>query len=422
MALATQCPHCGTLFRVAADQLKLRGGIVRCGACQQVFDGNAGLVDLNAPPSSPPSSLSSAPSAEAAVTQDAPATDAANAPDTAPDTAADTEQPIYTLEFDRALSPYGILPHASTEESEEQDVALAADPEAEAGPASAATDMPVDEEIVAAPPPDDDRHEPEPAGDALESGSGPVTRQPAPDAPPLLLRESAGGSPPIVSPAPALPPLPPLPPKSPRARAAEARSRRSKLTPTRIEETPKLRVPEIDEPEFVRRGRQREQSSRAMRIAMIAASILLLLALVLQAMVSLRDVLAARYPGLRPALVSTCALFGCQVGLPARPDALVIETGELITLGGDAYTLNTVLRNGGDLALAWPSIELTLNDLDDKPLVRRVFGPRDYVPQLANASASHFAGFGARAEQPVKIHFRLEGLEPSGYHIAVFYP
>jgi len=384
MALATQCPHCGTLFRVAADQLKLRGGIVRCGACQQVFDGNTGLVDLNAPPSSPPSPAV----AEPAITPDLPGSD-------------DTEQPIYTLEFDRTLSPFGILPHATNEDQ------ATADPDTGA----AVAELAVDEEIVAAPPPDDGHDEPEPTVES-EPEPEPAVRQPAPDAPPLLLRESAGGSPPIVSPA------PPLPPKSPRARAADARSRRSKLTPTRIEDTPKLRVPEIDEPEFVRRGRQREQSSRAVRIAMVAGSILLLLALVLQAMLSFRDVLAARYPALRPALVSTCALFGCQVGLPARPDALVIETGELITLGGNAYTLSTVLRNGGDLALAWPSIELTLNDLDDKPLVRRVFGPHDYAPQMANA----VTGFGARAEQPVKIHFRLEGLEPSGYHIAVFYP
>ena len=38
MALATRCPNCHALFRVAADQLKLRGGLVRCGACQHVFD------------------------------------------------------------------------------------------------------------------------------------------------------------------------------------------------------------------------------------------------------------------------------------------------------------------------------------------------------------------------------------------------
>ena len=383
MALATQCPHCGTLFRVAADQLKLRGGIVRCGACQQVFDGNTGLVDLTAPPSSPPPSAAVT---EPAVAPGLPAAD-------------DAEQPIYTLEFDRALSPFGILPHASSEDPAKVDL----EPET----ATAVAEMPVDEEIVAAPPPDDGRDEPE-----VMPEPEPMARQPAHDAPPLLLRESAGGSPPIVAPA------PPLRSTSPRTRAAETRSRRSKLTPTRIEETPKLRVPEIDEPEFVRRGRQREQSGKTVRIAMIAGSVLLLLALVLQSMVSFRDVLAARYPALRPALASTCAMFGCTVALPARPDALAIETGELITLGGNAYTLSTVLRNGGDLALAWPSIELTLNDADDKPLVRRVFGPRDYAPQLANAPT----GFGARAEQPVKIHFRLEGLEPSGYHIAVFYP
>jgi predicted Zn finger-like uncharacterized protein len=47
MALATQCPHCKTSFRVAQDQLKLRGGIVRCGACHEIFDANASLVDLD---------------------------------------------------------------------------------------------------------------------------------------------------------------------------------------------------------------------------------------------------------------------------------------------------------------------------------------------------------------------------------------
>ncbi|TFW17836.1 MJ0042-type zinc finger domain-containing protein, partial [Duganella callida] len=50
MALATKCPHCNTVFRVAHDQLKLRGGIVRCGACNEVFDGNAALLEPPAPP------------------------------------------------------------------------------------------------------------------------------------------------------------------------------------------------------------------------------------------------------------------------------------------------------------------------------------------------------------------------------------
>jgi hypothetical protein len=246
---------------------------------------------------------------------------------------------------------------------------------------------------------------PEPSREHTADSIGPPT---------LLLRESSGGSPPIVSNVPA----------SPRNRAAEARARRVKAAPPRIDEAPKppppppKPKPDIDEPEFVRSTRQREASSKTRRIALAVGSVLLLVALVVQAAVSFRDVLAARHPGLRPVLVSTCALFGCSVNLPARPEQLVIETGELITLGGNAYTFSTVLRNQGDMALAWPSLELTLNDLDDKPLVRRVFAPRDY----AGAAAAAPTGFAARGEQQVRIHFRLEGAEPSGYHIAVFYP
>ncbi|MBW8900158.1 MAG: zinc-ribbon domain-containing protein, partial [Massilia sp.] len=83
MALATQCPHCHTTFRVAADQLKLRGDIVRCGACQRIFDGNAHLIDLDKP-AAPPSQ----------DTHDA----------------GSDALPVYTLDFDHTFDPLGILP------------------------------------------------------------------------------------------------------------------------------------------------------------------------------------------------------------------------------------------------------------------------------------------------------------------------
>ena len=44
MALATKCPQCAALFRVVADQLKLRGGLVRCGQCRAVFDAIGSLT------------------------------------------------------------------------------------------------------------------------------------------------------------------------------------------------------------------------------------------------------------------------------------------------------------------------------------------------------------------------------------------
>jgi predicted Zn finger-like uncharacterized protein len=68
MALATRCPHCQAVFRVVVDQLKLRGGLVRCGDCTQVFDAIGTLIYVDdatlpaaATPQAPELSASGAP-------------------------------------------------------------------------------------------------------------------------------------------------------------------------------------------------------------------------------------------------------------------------------------------------------------------------------------------------------------------------
>src|SRR5471030_2112659 len=112
MALATKCPHCNTIFRVAHDQLKLRGGIVRCGACNEVFDGNAALVEpaaAKAPMAPLPSSSTHAMSAELAVFDSAMAALDTRAADTLQ---ADEAASIYTLDVDTTgLADEGHPPH-----------------------------------------------------------------------------------------------------------------------------------------------------------------------------------------------------------------------------------------------------------------------------------------------------------------------
>ena len=44
MALTTECPFCRTAFLVANDQLKIRAGLVRCGACKEVFNAEQHLL------------------------------------------------------------------------------------------------------------------------------------------------------------------------------------------------------------------------------------------------------------------------------------------------------------------------------------------------------------------------------------------
>jgi hypothetical protein len=129
-------------------------------------------------------------------------------------------------------------------------------------------------------------------------------------------------------------------------------------------------------------------------------------------------VLAARYPDLKPALSAACTLLGCRVELPAQIEALSVETGELQSLSATTFSYSTLLRNQGTLVQAWPHLELTLTDADDKALVRRVFAPVDYLPKGVAAAK----GFGPRSEQAVKLHFELNQVTASGYHIAIFYP
>jgi len=55
--LVTRCPACRTAFRLVADQLRLRQGLVRCGQCDTVFDAREHLIEVPAPaaaPASPP--------------------------------------------------------------------------------------------------------------------------------------------------------------------------------------------------------------------------------------------------------------------------------------------------------------------------------------------------------------------------------
>ena len=68
MALTTRCPQCGTSFKVVPDQLRVRNGLVRCGACSTVFDGRACLLPEPGAPVAPVAPVSAPlPSSAAAV-------------------------------------------------------------------------------------------------------------------------------------------------------------------------------------------------------------------------------------------------------------------------------------------------------------------------------------------------------------------
>jgi predicted Zn finger-like uncharacterized protein len=447
MALATKCPHCNTIFRVAHDQLKLRGGIVRCGACHEVFDGNAALVEpaLKQPviidlPSAPTPAPTSSPELEALITTlDARAGEAEHGEALDLDLDLDLdididEEPQDALSIgeveaqpeEASDEPPPAAPEEPPEEPalEEADehltaVALHDSFELDAYPARSAGHDELEDDVVTlsaagkagadadadartggedeAGTAADDHAADDDAATTADAHAAAADDDDAADA--ANAADAADAAAPSVAPA-----AGPATPVSAGLGAAGLAAGQ-----------------DADEPGFVKRDRRRKQVGKAAKVAMAVGIPLLLAALAAQVLGTFRNPLAAAVPSLKPALVSACALAGCTVELPAQIDALSIEQGELQTLADNVFSFTTTLRNGARSAQAWPHIELILNDDAGKPVLRRVFAPREYLAATV-APADMAKGFAPRSEQSVKLYFELAQIKASGYHIAVFYP
>lgn len=150
------------------------------------------------------------------------------------------------------------------------------------------------------------------------------------------------------------------------------------------------------------------------------ASLLLTMLLLAQSAYFFRIDLATRIPGLKPALVGYCRILKCTVPLPQKTDLIGIESSELVAdpANENQIILNALLRNRASFAQAFPNLELTLNDMQDKPLARRVFRPTDYLPP----SESQTTGLQANRELAIKLHLGTSDLKPMGYRLVLFYP
>lgn len=150
------------------------------------------------------------------------------------------------------------------------------------------------------------------------------------------------------------------------------------------------------------------------------ASFLLLAGLMFQGAYFYRTDLAARYPTIKPYLEQFCGQVGCVVPLPRYPDLLSIETSALEADPDrpNVVVLNAVLRNRAAFVQAYPSLELTLTDAEDKPAARRVFSPKEYLPKSADPSR----GMPANQDVAVKLPMDLGALKAVGYRLYLFYP
>ena len=116
---------------------------------------------------------------------------------------------------------------------------------------------------------------------------------------------------------------------------------------------------------------EKKAKGRIVGYSLAAALGLLLMG---QAFFLQRHAIAALWPNSRPVLETLCRPLQCQLNPWMNPKAIMIE-GASFAQSGESFVLNWTLRNTGPMAVATTSLELSLLDGFNNPVVRRVFLP-----------------------------------------------
>jgi predicted Zn finger-like uncharacterized protein len=153
--------------------------------------------------------------------------------------------------------------------------------------------------------------------------------------------------------------------------------------------------------------------SAALPLAWVIGAGMLMLVLLLQLLVAQRNWLAAEEPALRPVLSVLCA---CEVTWPREPEAVLIESSSFTENPQGGYTVQLRLKNTQHHPVAMPALELSLTDLQDQVLVRRVFtaqelSGKDHVQALRDVRST------LNFDLDDKVSKRI-----TGFRAIVFYP
>lgn len=369
MSFTTRCPACGTMFRLAPDQLKMADGWVRCGHCADVFDATLYFQSLAAV--APPVAGHTRPVAETRLPVDLPAAPSGQ----------------------EAGVPHRVTPpQANSERLNETAPASREWPAAREAPAG---------QVGA----DVGRSRVQPA--ARTNGA---PQDPDADFQAHLQRFASKTSDTVNESV-----------ASTRAAGLPIHREDKRTKPKKPTQSPSVakgEAPSDPEPGFVRQARRRAfWQSPGMRVLLSCFALLLALALLLQWALHERDTLAAWQPRLAPVLTQLCAPLGCEVAPVRRIESIVIDSSALVRRLGNFYSFDLVLKNTAPMALAVPALELSLTDARDAVIARRVFLPDELPVALAWLPAQNSVSISLR------LSLAVDDAKPmAGYRVLVFYP
>ena len=162
-----------------------------------------------------------------------------------------------------------------------------------------------------------------------------------------------------------------------------------------------------------------EKKKTKLNIWLLLLSLLLLALATFQIIYFLRSKIASEYPQFKPYLVQACAAVQCSIDLPKNLDFFTIDDSDMQE--SEAYErvidFSSLLINNANYSQSYPNIELTLTDIDDKPVVRRLIRPREYLKANANLTE----GMPGKDEIRVNLAINVADLSVAGYRVLLAY-
>jgi predicted Zn finger-like uncharacterized protein len=148
-------------------------------------------------------------------------------------------------------------------------------------------------------------------------------------------------------------------------------------------------------------------------------AVVLFLTAILQSVYYLRNELALYYPATKPYLEQACHQLNCKVELPKKIEFIVIDDSDIqedAQYAGVIW-LSSTLVNQATFNQAYPNLELTLTDVEDKPKLRRIILPQEYLPAGTDLNK------GLLANEEIQVHLPINTQNEvlAGYRVLVTY-
>jgi hypothetical protein len=166
-------------------------------------------------------------------------------------------------------------------------------------------------------------------------------------------------------------------------------------------------------------NRSNQISNKSRSWLWVFATLILVFIASFQSIYFLRDEIAIYYPNAKPFLVQACQKLSCSINLPKKIEFIVIDDSDMQEDAEHPGLVRfaSTLVNSGNHVVAYPNLELTLTDVEDKPVLRRIFKPYEYLPVGTNIAD----GIQATAETRVVLAVTTSDIAVAGYRVFVTY-